>query len=152
MLEGLARSHIPVLAVSVPLGSVVQPWSVSKSSEKIGPGPGVSVGGGGGVFVGGGGVSVGGGGVSVGGGGGVFVGGGGVSVGGIVPVPVIISVFALIAVVVPIYMPIPAFAFILKTALGFKRVVFFLECNPLKKIDFFILVGIDFSESLNGSP
>jgi len=69
----------------------------------------------------------------------------------IVPVPVIISVFALVAVAVPIYMPITAFTFILKTAPGFKRVVFFLEFDPLKKIDFFILVGIDFSESFNRS-
>jgi len=69
----------------------------------------------------------------------------------IVPAAMIITVFALAVVAVPIDMPITAFTLILETAPGFKRKVFFLEFDPLKKIDFFILVGIDFSESFNRS-
>src|SRR5262245_54816539 len=52
--SGLPRSHIPVVAVSVPLGLVVQPRLVSKLSKKtsvVGGGVGVGVGGGG-VLVG----------------------------------------------------------------------------------------------------
>src|SRR5262245_2014789 len=35
VVSGLARAHCPVVAVSVPLALVVQPWLVSKSSKKI---------------------------------------------------------------------------------------------------------------------
>jgi len=51
--SGLARSQRPVVAVSVPLGLVVQPWLDSKSSKKMVPPEGVvGVGvGGAGVFV-----------------------------------------------------------------------------------------------------
>ena len=77
--SGLARSHWPVVAVSVPLGFTVQPWLVSKSSKKmVPPGGGVFVGAG--VFVAvGTGVLVA---VAVGGGVLVAVGGGFVAVGG----------------------------------------------------------------------
>jgi len=39
--SGSARSHRPVVAVSLPEGSTSQPLSLSKSSEKITPGSGV---------------------------------------------------------------------------------------------------------------
>src|SRR5262245_24412291 len=35
VVSGLARAHCPVVAVSVPLALVAQPWLVSKSSKKI---------------------------------------------------------------------------------------------------------------------